>query len=182
MKIYQIVAMSENHVIGQDGGIPWNIPRDMKRFKEITMGHPVIMGRKTFDSLPSPLSRRLNIVLTSQDELEKDEFKIFKSDNIKSGGANARITLSSGITDAINVCGEKNFDEVFVIGGESVYNETLPISDEVRMTIVHEEYEGDTFYPDLDENEDWEANWIEPHDGFSFIDYVRTNRKENESL
>ena len=175
MKIYQIAAMSENQVIGKDGSIPWHLSEDLRRFKEITIGHPVIMGRNTFESLPKPLFRRLNIVLTSS-PIEREHFKIEEESSIISMGNRAEGAICSSIPSALNLCKKNGFNEVYIIGGESVYRQTLSITDEIRLTIVHREIEeGDSFYPDL-EKENWDISFIEPHGEFSFVDYVPTRR------
>lgn len=177
MKIYQVVAMSENRVIGKDGGIPWDIPHDMKRFKEITTGHAVVMGRGTFESLPSPLNRRFNVVLTSRESVENGDFKISRADGIISWDKGARVTLESNVADSIRLCRDKGFDEIYVIGGESIYEQTLPYADVVRATHVHRHVEdGDAFYPEeLSEKDDWEISFVDPGEDYSFVDYT-TNR------
>ena len=130
MKINIIVARSLNRVIGKDGKIPWSIPEDMKRFKELTMGHPVIMGRKTWESLPEqyrPLPERSNIVLSS-DTLYK----------VPTG-----VLLCSSLKMALDFC--RNTSVVWVIGGSSLYKEALPLADTIEETVVYNNYDGDTF-------------------------------------
>ena len=127
--------MSENRVIGRDGQIPWRLGDDLKRFKRLTMGHPIIMGRKTYDSIGRALPGRLNVVLSRQpapgDASRPGNVKVFCS-----------------LDDAtIALAGEH--DEAFVIGGQQVYEAALPIVDRVYLTLIHQQIEGDTFFPPL---------------------------------
>ncbi len=128
MKKSIIVAMTENYVIGKDNKLPWHIPEDLKRFKKITLGKPVIMGRKTFESIGHPLINRTNIVLS------KD--KSFKADGI---------IIANSIADALALSPET--DEVFFIGGAKVFEEAYDIVDNIYLTLIHYPFEGDTFFP-----------------------------------
>ena len=137
MKVIQIVACSENNAIGKDNQMLWRLSDDLKHFKAVTRGHCVIMGRKTFDSIGKPLSGRLNIVLTSSNsERYKNAF------------------VSSSVNQAIQFCKDIERDKLFIIGGGQIYKQTLSITDEIILTKVKTEIEGDTFYPELDKN-DW---------------------------
>lgn len=122
-----IVAMSQNGVIGHQGKIPWHLPSDLKRFKKITMGHSVIMGRKTHDSIGKPLEGRKNIVV-SQDK------------NLQLEGCH----VVCGFDKALQVAGE---GEIFIIGGEKVYEQFLPITDKLYVTVIHGIIEGDASFP-----------------------------------
>jgi dihydrofolate reductase len=126
-----IVALSKNKVIGKDNKLPWKLPADLKRFKELTLGKPVIMGRKTFESIGKPLANRLNIVLTSD--------KNFKAEGV--------IAVHSR-EEAVKAAG--NAEEIMVIGGASVYKEFLPLAQRIYLTVVSAEFEGDAFFPDFD--------------------------------
>lgn len=178
MKIYHVAAISENHVIGRQGKIPWQIRDDLMRFKEITLGHPVIMGRLTFESMGkySPLQGRRNIVLTSKDSLFRDGRSICdKKDGIKdvsrTKGVPTELAIANEIGEAITLCEDAH--EVYIIGGGGIYEDTLDIADELRLTLVHKEVaDGDTFYPELDDDI-WVASCVEPHETHTYIDYVR---------
>ena len=127
MTLSLIVAMSENGVIGRDGRLPWKLPADMARFKALTMGHPIIMGRKTYESIGRPLPGRRNIVLSSQP-----------------GYAPAGVEVVPSLEAALERVRAE--DEVFVIGGAAVYRETLPRADRLYLTLVEGDIEGDTFF------------------------------------
>jgi dihydrofolate reductase len=128
MIISLIAAMAENHVIGQDGAIPWDLPDDRRRFRSLTMGHPVIMGRRTFEAIGHPLAGRRNIVLSRQT-------------GYRAEGCEVEHDLRS----ALEACEEST--EVFIIGGAECYGEALPYADRVYLTIVHAEVDGDAFFP-----------------------------------
>ncbi len=153
MKLIIIAAIARNRVIGKKGKVPWHIPEDLQRFKRLTTGHPVIMGRKTFNSLERPLPNRLNIVITS---------KVING--VKTYGS-LEFALSA----------LKNEPQVFVIGGGQIYTKALRLADELMLTIVDRVVEGDTFFPLY---EDYvKANFRlmkeERHVGYTFVDYVR---------
>jgi dihydrofolate reductase len=125
-----IVAASQNGVIGANGKLPWHLPGDLKRFKELTMGHTLIMGRKTFESLPPkvrPLPGRTTIVITHKTWLEHAE--------------TAPCWRADSLEDALNLIG---VEEVFICGGGEVYREALPLVDRVYRTVVERDFEGDT--------------------------------------
>jgi dihydrofolate reductase len=124
-----IAAMSENRVIGSGNRIPWSIPSDLKRFSEITMGHPVIFGRKTFESIGRPLHGRKNIILTEQRDYHVEGASVVHS-----------------LADALGLCGD---EEVFVCGGGPLYQEAISQADRIYLTVVHGVYEGDAFFPDI---------------------------------
>ncbi|HUC31384.1 MAG TPA: dihydrofolate reductase [Candidatus Paceibacterota bacterium] len=132
MKISLIAAMGENRVIGAGGKIPWHLPADFKHFKEITMGHPVIMGRKTFESIGKPLPGRTNIVITA-------------NPGYKAEGC----LMARSMEEALKLAG--NADEAFVIGGEQIYRAALDLAETVYLTKVHGTFDGDAFFPELDE-------------------------------
>ena len=129
-----VVAASTNNVIGADGGLPWRLPEDLKRFKEITMGKPIVMGRATWESIGRPLPGRRNIVITRQADYEADGCDVVAS-------IEAALQL---VADA---------DEVMIIGGGKIYEQTLPMADRIYLTRVHATVEGDTFFPELDDGE-----------------------------
>jgi len=134
-----IVAISQNNVIGKAGDIPWHIPADMRHFKETTMGKPVIMGRKTWDSLGKPLPKRTNIVIT-----RNEAFKV--------EGVERAPRFEDALELARNLTPQP--EEIVIIGGSGIYRLGLPHADRIYLTRVHGAMEGDTFFPEFDEK-DW---------------------------
>jgi dihydrofolate reductase len=140
-----VVAMSENKVIGRDGDLPWRLPNDLKHFKQVTMGKPIIMGRKTWESLyVKPLPGRRNIVVTRNAGYEAE-------------GAETSDSLESALT---LVAGES---EVMVIGGAELFATALDTATRLHLTEVHAEIEGDTYFPDFDRSL-WRETSREAHD------------------
>jgi dihydrofolate reductase len=136
MLINIIVSVSENWVIGKDNKLLWNLKDDLKRFKEITLNKPIIMGQKTFESLPNgALPNRNNIVLTYDKNFYADD----------------TITALT-ISDALNKAKEFN-EEVFIIGGGTIYKQFMEYTDKIYLTVVHTYIEGDTYFPELNESE-----------------------------
>ena len=162
LKISIIVAADENNAIGKNKQLLWHLPYDMKNFKEITTGHTIVMGRRTFESLPfGALPNRKNIVLTGVPEAIIDD-----------------VFACSSMDEALSLC-EKE-DVVFMIGGALVYKQSLPIADTIYLTRVHHKFEGaDTFFPEIDFSE-WEEVSREDHSAddknfcdYSFLKYIR---------
>ena len=157
-----IVAIANNNVIGKDNKLIWKLPEDLKRFKTITSGKTIIMGRKTFESLGRVLPNRFHIVLTKNKEYE------FKHDQVK-------------IVYDINELKEyiESEEEHFVIGGEAIYKMLMPVSQKLYITKLYENFEGDTYFPEIDENV-WKIekrqkgikNEENPYD-YEYIDYIR---------
>ena len=138
MLLSLIVAASENNVIGKNNDLPWRLPDDMKYFKNTTWGMPIIMGRKTYESMKNePLPGRVNIVLTRQT-------------NWKAAGA----VVVHNLNDAFFVAGDADCKEVFIIGGGEIFNETIKKADRIYMTRVHTLVDGDIFFPEMD-NKKW---------------------------
>ena len=133
-----IVAMGENRVIGTGGSIPWHLPADFKHFKVLTTGHPIVMGRKTFESIGKPLPDRTNIIVTRDADYQYDGVVVV-------GSPDAALTAAGAAEGA---------DEVFIIGGAEMYKLFLPQANRVYLTVVHGAFEGDTFFPELNVN-DW---------------------------
>ncbi len=144
-KIIIIIAMGENRVIGKDGKIPWRLSADLRRFKKLTMGHPIIMGRKTYKSLGKPLPGRENIVL-SRDEKFKPE----------------GCTVLCVLEEALKLASILDREKVFVMGGGQVYEDALFFADEIYLTLVKASFEGDVFFPELNLAE-WSEISREPH-------------------
>ena len=152
-----IVAVSQNNVIGIKNKLPWNIPEDLKFFRNKTKGRTVIMGRKTFESLGSPLPQRLNIVISRS--------QIFEG-----------VIMANDIDEAIKKAQkEKNPHEFFIIGGGEIYKQSLDKVQKIYLTRIYKKYEGDAFYPEVPEDQFHLVEQID-HKGdpdFSFLTYVR---------
>lgn len=136
MILSAIAAMASNRVIGKGGDLPWRIPEDFKYFKDKTMGHIMLMGRKTFDSLGKPLPGRLHVVLTRQKDYAPEGAHVFHD-----------------INDALDFCREQTAkwgEEVFIIGGGDIFRELMPITDRIYLTEIHKEFEGDAYFPEFD--------------------------------
>tara|TARA_B100000989_G_scaffold244713_1_gene191803 strand:- start:3261 stop:3752 length:492 start_codon:yes stop_codon:yes gene_type:complete len=127
-----IAAAANNNVIGNNNKLIWHIPKDLIRFKKLTLNHAVIMGRKTFESLPNPLPNRLNIVVT-------------RDINYNNNG----IVVCKSIEEALTHC--KNDSQPFIIGGGEIYKQTISIVDKIELTRVYKDYEGDTYFPEIPE-------------------------------
>jgi dihydrofolate reductase len=132
-----IVAIDEHKAIGKDNQLLWHLPNDLKFFKKTTSGHPIIMGRKTYDSIGKPLPNRKNIIITRNKDLKIEGAEVYTS-----------------LTEALkNVAEEK---EVFIIGGAEIYKQALPISDKIYLTQVHHQFEADTYLDGFDQS-DWKT-------------------------
>ncbi|MGE0668224.1 MAG: dihydrofolate reductase [Sphingomonadales bacterium] len=139
MTVSLVVAVAANRVIGHAGGMPWRLPEDLKFFKSVTMGKPMIMGRKTFESIGKPLPGRANIVITR-------------------GTLNAEgITVTHDLHEALKlaraIAAGNETDEIMVVGGGNIYEQALPLADRIYLTEIHADFDGDTFFPVL--NEHW---------------------------
>lgn len=168
MILTHVVACSENHVIGAQGGLPWNIPEDMKFFRDTTKGHIMIMGRKTFDSFNGrALPNRYHIVITR--EPAKYNFPSTES---------SPVVFVSSLEEAIKHAKpltQKWGDEVFIIGGGEIYKQAMPFTDKVYLTLIHRDFPGDTYYPEIDEKVFTltDRRDVESPIPFSFLTYLR---------
>lgn len=175
MKLYHIAALSENHVIGKGQDIPWHIPEDLRRFSKITSGHPIIMGAKTFKSLGAkPLPHRINVVVSRADciAFEGTPLTYEDSHHIEIDEEGKIVVFVKSIEDALAYCGGE--PEVYIIGGGSIYEQTMDLVDELRLTIVHRDIEEDgscIYYPPI--NEEWVLSFVETGETHSYVDYVR---------
>ena len=166
-----IVACSKNGVIGKDNQLPWNLTQDLKLFKERTIGHPLIMGRKTWESLPVRcLKDRLNIVITSKPEEYTKECQY-------SNRCHGILFFTNSLSKAIFIA-EKNMPgkEIFIIGGQQVYETSLQMNvvDKIYMSKISQVFDGDKYFPDL--KNDWVIDTIKMYDDFDLIEY---EKKEN---
>ena len=130
MELILIAAMAQNRVIGKNNKIPWHIPEEMRHFKETTMGHAVIMGRKTFESIKTPLPGRLNVVLSRNPDISSPGFRF--ADSIEKG---------------IDYC--KDQKKIFIIGGQAIFQESIKLVDTILLSVLDQEYEGDAVFPHI---------------------------------
>jgi len=146
--IVLVVARADNRVIGKDGAMPWHLSEDLKRFKRITVGKPVIMGRKTFESIGRPLPGRHNIVLTRQPGWQAEG-----------------VTVVPNLAEAIAAAGldpRTRADTIMVVGGAEIYAQALPVATRIELTEIHAAPEGDTYFPELDPAR-WRETFREAH-------------------
>ena len=162
VRLAMIAAMSRNRVIGRDNALPWHISVDLKHFKRTTLGKPVVMGRKTFESIGRPLPGRTNIVVTRQKDYRPD-------------GVRVATSTASALALADEVAAADGADEVMVIGGEQLYRSLLPHAERLYLAEVDAEVEGDAFFPELDAR--WEVASEESGEEndwrFRFVEYRR---------
>lgn len=141
MKISIIAAIGKNRELGKANKLLWHIPEDLKRFKQITSGHAVIMGQRTFESIGRLLPDRTNIILTH-------EADVFSKDSRLHGNNLTKSKVVSSVDEALHEAKRVEKEEVFVIGGGMIYKQFLPLADKLYLTLVEGEYEADTFFPD----------------------------------
>jgi dihydrofolate reductase len=141
-KLILIVAMARNRVIGKDGDLPWRLPEDLKRFRSLTMGHPIIMGRKTYDSIGRALPGRRNIVISRQQDLRIDG-----------------VETTSSLAAALEMTTEA--DKVFVIGGQQIYLAALPVADRIELTQIDKDFDGDVLFPEISPAQ-WQQSGEQP--------------------
>jgi len=160
MQLSLVAAVAANGVIGADGGVPWHLPEDLAHFRETTVGHPVVMGRRTFESIAAdiggPLPDRHNVVLTSHPERLPDT-----------------VTPVSSLPAARSVVRAHKADVAYVIGGGTVYRQFLPAADELVLTELDAPHEGDTTFPPVDWDR-WRVVERQRHDAFDIVTYART--------
>jgi dihydrofolate reductase len=165
MQISIIVAYSLNHVIGVGNQLPWHLPADLAHFKQLTLNHAIIMGRKTFESIGRPLPKRQNMVVSRDPDFHADGILIYPS-----------------IESAFDFCREQQMDQVFIIGGETIYRQTISMADQLYITKVHTHIDnGTAFFPEIS-TADWVLKDVSEHSSddkhpfdYSFEHYVRLN-------
>ena len=152
--IIMIAAVAENNALGKNNDLLWHLPLDFKRFKEITSGHHIIMGRKTFESFPKPLPNRTHVIITRQ--------KDFKHDGC---------IVVQDIEKAIAVCPKE--DDLYIIGGGEIYKQFIHLADQLDITRVHNSFEADVYFPEIDP-EIWEltSEIFNPKDEKHLFDYT----------
>ena len=155
MIISLIAAMDRNRLIGNKNQLPWHLPADLTHFKQVTMGKPIIMGRKTFESIGRPLPGRTNIVLTRDEDYQADG-----------------IVLTGSLDKALDCAASEGVEEVMIIGGSNIYGQALDHSDRLYLTIVDGEFDGDAWFPEID-MERWQEVSSEAHqaDETNPVDY-----------
>ncbi|WP_448580583.1 dihydrofolate reductase [Thermaurantiacus sp.] len=156
--IILVVAAADNDVIGRDGRMPWHVPEDLRRFRRMTVGHPVVMGRKTFDSIGKPLPGRHNIVLT-------------RDPSWRAEGVTAVPNLAEAIA-AAGLDPRARAPSIFVIGGAEIYALAMPIATRIELTRVHASPEGDTRFPRPDPGQ-WALQSATPGEGVTFETWQR---------
>lgn len=158
MRLSLIVATANNRVIGRENKMPWHLPNDLKYFKHVTMGKPIIMGRKTYDSIGRPLPGRSNIVVTRQTDWQPD-------------GVNVVHSLAEGIACAESL--PRDDEEVIVIGGSQIYRAALPQAQRIYLTEIHADFDGDAFFPEISRDE-WKEVGRDKHFADSANPYDHT--------
>ena len=158
-RLVLLAALDQNRTIGKDNALPWHLPDDLRRFKKLTLGHPIVMGRKTYESIGHPLPGRTNIVVTRDRALAIPEAVIVHS-----------------LDDALEVAGAA--EDVFVIGGEEIFRLALPLAQRLELTEIDTEIEGDAWFPEWDRaafTETARESHTDPATGlaFSFVTYER---------
>ena len=152
-----IVATSKNKVIGDSNSLIWHLPADLKRFKELTTGNPIVMGRKTYESIGRPLPNRRNIIITRDVKYDVEGCEVVNS-----------------LEEALMICN----NNCFIIGGGEIYKQSMSIADQIYLTLVHEDFEGDTEFPDIGSewkmvtSQDFEPDEKNKHK-YSFIEYMK---------
>lgn len=155
-----IAAVSRNNVIGHDNRLVWHMPADLKHFKNLTSGHSIIMGRKTFESIGKPLPNRRNIIVTRQQDFEAEGCEVFNN-----------------LQAAIDAC--ENEDEVFIIGGEQIFSQSIPAADKIYLTRIYKDFEGDIKFPEFSLSEWRLTKYLRHHADeknpfeYSFSEYER---------
>ncbi len=162
-EIIIIAAVAEeNRVIGKDKDLPWHIPSDLKRFKRLTTGYPLLMGRRTFESIVQqfggPLPDRRNLVLTSQPE---------RFDGMEG------VEAFDSLEEAVKAASDAN--QLFIGGGQKLYQQFLPLAHRMELTLVEGSHQGDTFFPEYEHlvGTEFTVDKVEAHDGFRFVSYRR---------
>ncbi len=150
MTIILIAAVGANGAIGRDNDLPWRIREDLQHFKQLTLGHTLVMGRKTYDSIGRPLPGRRTVVVTRQPDWSAEGVEVVHT-----------------LEEALNQEGE-----LYVAGGGEIYRQALPYADRLELTEVDQSPDGDVTFPALDRT-DWQETARDPHDGFAFVTYIR---------
>jgi dihydrofolate reductase len=163
MNVTLIAALATNNVIGRNNQVPWCLPTDLRRFKALTMGHHLILGRRTYDSVGRPLPGRTNVVITRREDWTAEG-----------------VTVVHSLEDALRVAAEAGETEAYIAGGAEIYELAIHRADRMQLTRVHAEVEGDTWFPEFDDVSEWKLVDSEHYEAdeknefpFSFLTYER---------
>jgi len=154
MTVTLVAAVAANGVIGRDGGLPWHLPEDLPRVKRLTLGHVLVMGRRTYESIGRPLPGRTTVVVTRQPDW-----------------AHPDVLVATSVEEALSIAGALDH-EVYVMGGTEIFRAALPVADRLLITEVAGEPDGDTYFPEVDWSQ-WREVAREQRDGFAFVEHVR---------
>ncbi len=154
MTVTLVAAVAANGVIGRDGGLPWHLPEDLPRVKRLTLGHVLVMGRRTYESIGRPLPGRTTVVVTRQPDWAQPD-----------------VLVATSVEEALSIAGALD-DEVYVMGGTEIFRAALPVADRLLITEVAGEPDGDTYFPEVDWSQ-WREVAREQRDGFAFVEHVR---------
>jgi dihydrofolate reductase len=160
MKLSLIVAIAENGIIGREGELPWHIAADLRRFKRLTMGHAIVMGRKTWESIGRALPGRTSIIITRRTDYDPGDRKVL---------------VAQSLDEALKLASQADCeqDQIFIIGGVAIYADTLPRADRLYLTRVHASVEGDVTFPPMDWHQ-WELREQSRHTSDTLNDYDYT--------
>ena len=153
MTVTLVAAVAANGVIGRGGGMPWHLPGDLRHFKRLTMGHVLVMGRRTYESIGA-LPGRTTVVVTRQPDWQADG-----------------VEVAAGFDDAMRLASGHD-DDVYVVGGREIFRLAMPIADRLVLTLIDDEPEGDTYFPEVDWSQ-WREADREPGEGYTIVDYQR---------
>lgn len=156
MTVTLIAAVASNGVIGRDNDLVWRDRDDLARFKRLTLGHTLVMGRKTYDSIGRPLPGRTTIVVTRQPTWSAEG-----------------VTTAHSLEEALKLASSSATDQIFIAGGAEIYRQSLPYADHLELTHIHQALEGDTYFPPLDPAA-WKITAEEPGEGCTWTTYTRT--------
>jgi dihydrofolate reductase len=172
MTLSIVVILSTNNVIGRDNQLPWHMPADLKRFKNLTMGHHILMGRRTFDEIKKPLPGRVNVVITRDHHFAVEG-----------------VAISRSIDEAISKAEAAGDKEIFLIGGGEIFKQVIHRADRMYITRIHADIEGDTYFPEFDDVNEWklvDAEHFEADEKnaypYSFLTYERTGSGESPAF
>ena len=164
MKVIIIAAIAKNGVIGRvNGEMPWNIKEEFQHFKQTTLRLPIIMGRKTFETLGKPLKGRENIIVTRNENLSF---------------AFADIKIFHSLEESLSYCWKKHYEKAFIIGGGEIYRQALPLADEMILSFMKFEAEGEVLFPEI-RSDTWQKVSSEDRERFEIIKYIRKHGKAN---
>ena len=164
-----IVAMTLDNVIGAKNTMPWYLPEDLKKFRDLTMDHPMVMGRRTFESLPKVLPGREHFVVTSNPAYKEENPRAADSRHVHVFTSPAQALVEAD--KSLKISGQEK-KEIFIIGGGVLFSSMLSLANKLYVTLIKEHIEGDTYFPEIRE-EEWSLIKEEDFDGYSFLTYIR---------